>query len=419
MTDTFREEFEIRIDQIITRALLNTSNNPESDPQKIYDAFPLHKLVITPVLDALFERIDSETKNIFFSKDGALGRCRKMLTSAEKIYTCNDCSLNISRSLCEECFIDSCHVKHNFSETSVEYDLFCHCGDQEAFGKSFPCGIHQIPKNSRRLPKHFVKRIGNIIRRFLKYLELLCGDDESLETQVNECLLTKDNLRKLNLKEDLSGIRFPDQNQMKNTNAHKWCVLIFQPDDESPECADSCLRFAKPPGVLTDLQSNFEMCGFLCVKYRDTKKNCQTFKVRIQRFIHESLPGSGLHCRIVKVHRLSFMKLSSTLTEWIYNTCLRKSELCDLMSEILFNETTLPQKFFFNRNLWNEIRFITTHRIFLSILFSQNRARHLSDFYLENFDQLYSEVLVNTDLMHHLYSWRLSYRYQLPNLPTY
>ncbi|KII74809.1 hypothetical protein RF11_04912 [Thelohanellus kitauei] len=68
------------------------------------------------------------------------------------------------------------------------------------------------------------------------------------------------------------------------------------------------------------------------------------------------------------------------------------------MSEMIFKETTLPEKFFFNRKLWNEIRHHITYRIFLRTLFSKTGGLNFVKFYLQNFDRLYSEFLAKNDL---------------------
>ncbi|KII74506.1 E3 ubiquitin-protein ligase UBR1 [Thelohanellus kitauei] len=408
ITEHSLEQIDSCIDTIMTRALLMTSDNPESDPQKIYDSLQLHKLVITSIYDLLFEKFDTSTRNRFFSKDDALGRCMKLLTPSDIVYMCNDCSPNIFCPFCEECFKNSIHFKHNCYTASVNHNMFCHCGDSKSNKKSVRCGNHQIPKISRNLPEQFIKRIRYVIRSLFRYLELLCGDESSLNTYVEGRLLMSDDLEKLDPENNPKGIFSYFMSRRNTTNCQKWCVLIFRPEDESREYADSCVSFINPPGILANLQSNFESCGYLCVKYRDTLKNCQANSVKIQNFI-EDLPRSGLHCRLVKVYRLFFMKLSSVLIHFIKESCLRRSELCDLISGIVFQETTLAEMFFFNRSLWNDIRYNLTFRIFMPTLFSRKGALYLSEFYFQVFERLYSELLVNNDLRRYVFCIALQF----------
>ncbi|KII64928.1 E3 ubiquitin-protein ligase UBR1 [Thelohanellus kitauei] len=413
-----REEVNIRIDQIITRALLITSYQQKSDPLKNYDGFRLHELVIAPILRMLFEHVDYGTKDLFYSRVGGMGRCVRVLSGTEKVYTCNDCSPNIPKSLCEECFRRSKHVKHHFSESSVKYDVFCHCGDSEAYMNDSPCCEYQIPDNSRNMPPYFVERIKNIIRRLLYYLELLCGYEPSLDTHV-EWLLMSDNLSKLTLVDNPSGFISSVLKKKDNINCNKWCVLIFRQLDECSANADSCVRFVNPPGTLADLLLDFKSHGYLCAKYKDTFDNCQTLKARIQLLIKDSLPGSALYCQIVKVYRLFFIKLSSNIIHFIHDTCLMKSELCDVMSEILFTETSLLEKILFNQTLWDEIRSFITCNIFLTALFSRKGERNLSEFYLNHFDRLYSGPLVKSDsklLLYPLVNQLLSSKTQFRHL---
>ncbi|KII66471.1 E3 ubiquitin-protein ligase UBR1 [Thelohanellus kitauei] len=397
------EDINTRIDVILTRALLTASEGQESDPQKIYSDVKLHELVVQPIQDLCFEEVDSGTKNMFLSNDGALARCTKLLSPTDKAYTCRDCSPVISFSLCEECLRNSRHFKHNHAPAIKKFKLFCHCGDTETYKLSPPCPTHEISESPTSVPLQFVKRISHIIRHLFECLELLCGEESSLDEYVKNRLITIENVKKFYDEYIPTGFIPEVEKQGAIMSTHGSCLLIFRPEFENPENVYSCVRFANPPGKLTDLLDHFKKCGYLCVMHRNTYENCHGFSFKIQKHIHDHLPGSGLQCRVYSIHRLFFMKLSSVLIRFINETCLRKSELCDLMSEILFNETSLPEKFFFNRSLWKDIRYNLIYRVVLPTLFSRNGAHNLAKFYLQNFDRLYSELLVKSDLKHYLF----------------
>ncbi|KII63924.1 E3 ubiquitin-protein ligase UBR1 [Thelohanellus kitauei] len=188
------DEIRIRLDQIVCRALRITSEEQESDPMKVYSETKLYDLVILPIVQFWFEKVDPETKSLYYSNEGSLGRCVKLLTPADKAYVCHDCARDISGLLCEDCFRNSDHVEHNYAPVDQHTIFFCHCGDSEAYENSPPCFEHGIPDVSRRLPQRFVKRIRFIIRHLFKYLELVCGDESSLDTYVEEMLLVNDDL---------------------------------------------------------------------------------------------------------------------------------------------------------------------------------------------------------------------------------
>ncbi|KII71475.1 E3 ubiquitin-protein ligase UBR1 [Thelohanellus kitauei] len=415
------EEINNRIDLIIIRALLITSNEHQSDPRNVYSDARLQELVIQRILFLCFENVDSETKKLYFSNNGGLGRCTKLLKRTQKAQTCKDCCPDISSSLCEECFRNSEHVIHNHVPGTEKYKLLCHCGDSEVYKNSPPCSMHEIPKNSQSLPEQFILRIRYIIRHLLKYLELLCGDESLLDEHVKDWLLRSENLQQLTDEFKLRGIIYQMEEKGATTNTHRSCLMIFRPENENHEYAYSCVRFANPPGILSEQLLRLHSCGYLCVMYKHTSEDCEALSVKIQQFIHDSLPGSGMYCRFIKVHMLFFMKLSSCLIHLIKDTCLRKSELCDVMSEIVF-ETSLPEKLFFNTSLWKEIRYNLTYRIVLPSFYSRPGALNFSKFYLQNFYLLYSELLVNNDLNDYLFSLathfaisKLSFTYLVQN----
>ncbi|KII63918.1 E3 ubiquitin-protein ligase UBR1 [Thelohanellus kitauei] len=396
------EEIGYVIDQIVIRALLLTSNEQESDPQKIYNDIRLQELVTEPILALLFDNSDPETKNLFYSNESALGRCTKLLTKDDKAYVCKDCARDMACSLCEECFMYSNHVKHRFVPADETKKFFCYCGDFEGYQNSPSCCKHEIPNNSRKLPEPFVKRIRSIIKRLFKYLELLCGDESLLDSQIDEWLLMNMNFEKLKLTNEHSVVLSGVENETDAENAYKSCLLIFKTEDESREYVNSCVSFANPPGVFEDLLSTFESCGYLCVRYRNND-NYHATKAKIQKFIKDRLTGSLMYCRVVRFYRLFFMKLATILTWFISETCFKKLELCDLMSEVLFKETSLPETFFFNQNLCKDMRYRIAYCVCLPTLFTSAGALNFAMFYLQNFDRLYSEMLNKNSLNQYVF----------------
>ncbi|KII68748.1 E3 ubiquitin-protein ligase UBR1 [Thelohanellus kitauei] len=379
-----REEISILIDMMVRRALLLTSAQVESDAQKIYSDVSLYHLVIIPIVDTFIKGVDRSTRDMITSKIGALGRCTKLLPSDVKTYSCKDCASDASYSMCEECFMNSCHMGHNFVSADLSPQCMCHCGNMETYINSPPCSKHQIAENSRNLPTYYVERVRNIIRRLFKYLEILCGEDLLLVELVDSWSQMGDILEKFNLNDSLAG-PISSYEKTETKNAHRWCVLIFKLESESQQYANFCMRFANPEGKNTELLSELELRGYVCIKLRDTFENCQALGTKIQKFIQDRLPGSRLHCRVVKEYRLFFMKLSNVLIQFIADMCFSKSILCDHASEILFKETSLPEKLFFNRSLWIEIRYFVTYHLLMPTILSRKRGMNLVRFLLAKF----------------------------------
>ncbi|KII64930.1 E3 ubiquitin-protein ligase UBR1 [Thelohanellus kitauei] len=355
-----------------------------------------------PLLALCFENIDQNTKGLICSKAGGLGRCDRLLQPETKSYLCTDCASDASGRLCEECFLNSTHVEHNYVLAAETPQSLCHCGNTEVYRNAPPCCIHQIPVNSRSFPAYYIERIRNIIRRSFYYLELLCGDELALEEHVERWFMC-DTLSRLNLCDKTPYITQGVKKNVGTANSQKWCLLIFKPDEEDSENVDLCFSFANPLGNVMNLLSEVHMRGFLCVKYRDTIESCNTSCVEIQNFIKDRLPGSGLYCRVMKVYRLFFMKLSPVLIVFIIDLGISKSIFCDLVTEMLFTETSLPEKFCFNRDLWIDIRYPISYHLFMPTLFSKNKDMNLVKFYWQNFERIYNELLRRSDLINYLF----------------
>ncbi|KII74517.1 E3 ubiquitin-protein ligase UBR1 [Thelohanellus kitauei] len=398
------EKINSRIDRIITRALLITSDEQESDPLNIYHNTRLYDLVLEPIAALCLEKVDLETRNLFFSEIGNIRRCTKLLKPGDDVYSCQDCAVDETSIMCEECFMNSVHVKHHFVQKFQTLEFFCSCGDSKAYTNSGACCKHRIQNNSRTLPEIFVRRIKNIIRHLFKYLELLLGDEALLDAYVTDKLLMNNDLVNLDPDNNPKGFFSRFLGRWYTTNTHKSCLLIFKPDREKLDYATSCAIFANPPIQRLSLLNDFEISGYSCLLNRASEWKCKVFSFIIQKCIRYNRPGSGLQCRVMKVYRIFFMKLSTVLINFIHVTCLKKSQLCDLVSEILFNRTTLHQQLFFNKSLWKDIRYNLVHHIILPTVFSRTGGLNLVKFYTEIFGLSYSLLLVDNSLQDYLYT---------------
>ncbi|KII61988.1 hypothetical protein RF11_14145 [Thelohanellus kitauei] len=412
MSDHRTDDIAIRIDMIIRGALLTTSNEQESDPRKVYTEVRLYKLVLEPILAMCTDNVDTSTLHLLASKVGYLGRCTKSIRPYKNFYLCTDCASYGTVRLCKDCYISCVHFGHSYVSSTEKIECVCHCGDNESCGNSRPCSNHDIPNDRINLPKFYVERIKIIMRHFFKYLELICCDESSYDANFLNGWQINDYFKKLNIQDKSAGLKPDVEKKDDSKNADKWCLLIFRTEDEDPEHAELCLNFAIPHATTSGYSFEFLFKGYLCVKYRDTFENCQASCVNIENFIKNHIPGSGLHCRVIKMHRLFFMKVSGCLIKLISDMCFNKSIFCDMMSEMVFKDTSLPEKFFFTRSLWTEIRNGLAYSVFLPTLFSRMNGRNLVNFFLKNFELLYTELLMSSPLRKYLF--RLSYHIVTP-----
>ncbi|KII74813.1 hypothetical protein RF11_04916 [Thelohanellus kitauei] len=69
----------------------------------------------------------------------------------------------------------------------------------------------------------------------------------------------------------------------------------------------------------------------------------------------------------------------------------------DLLADVVFKESSFPKKYFFNRSLWKDIRVLMTARIFMTTLYSQNRALNLVEFFFNNLNRIFGELLMESN----------------------
>ncbi|KII63362.1 E3 ubiquitin-protein ligase UBR1 [Thelohanellus kitauei] len=179
--DPSMEEINAQIDTIIIRGMLITSERHGSYPRTIYTDDNLLELLNEQIMDMCFEKVDLYTMTLYSSNRGAICTCINIIEYGAKAYMCTDCASDAWNSICEICFMNSTNVKHSYVPAVNNLQCLCNCGNCEAYKNTPPCSKHGIPANSRTLPSIFVKRIRNVIRQLLRYLQLVCDDQPTQE----------------------------------------------------------------------------------------------------------------------------------------------------------------------------------------------------------------------------------------------
>ncbi len=130
------------------------------------------------------------------SLDNTSRICGKIFKLEEKAYFCQDCSYDITRVLCNDCFRNSKHRDHRYKILKTEGNGYCDCGDIDAW-KSHPhCDNHAPTESStnqdennpdlviNKLPTDLIDRFTKLIKCVLFYLvEILSIEDEIQGTQ--------------------------------------------------------------------------------------------------------------------------------------------------------------------------------------------------------------------------------------------
>ncbi|RWS17388.1 E3 ubiquitin-protein ligase UBR2-like protein, partial [Dinothrombium tinctorium] len=103
--------------------------------------------------------------------------CGKVFKSGEPTYSCRDCALDSTCTLCVDCFKNSPHRNHKYRMSMSGGGGYCDCGDVEAWKENPFCSTHlQGYNNSRknitaveRLPRDLTERVRLIFEAVVKY----------------------------------------------------------------------------------------------------------------------------------------------------------------------------------------------------------------------------------------------------------
>lgn len=105
---------------------------------------PLERFVYG--LDSNASRDDIDKAIIYIrSLNKASKLCRRALKPGDVIFSCNDCSLDVTCVVCLDCFHKSAHKDHNYRMSNSDGGGCCDCGDVEAWKQHHACTDHLIP----------------------------------------------------------------------------------------------------------------------------------------------------------------------------------------------------------------------------------------------------------------------------------
>ncbi|KII69694.1 hypothetical protein RF11_07291 [Thelohanellus kitauei] len=394
-------EIDNRIDRIIILAMWITSIEGESHPQDIYTQTRLQELVGEPLFNFLFENVDSETKNLYYSGIDSSWRCSILISDGGTKFFCDNC---LEHDTCDRYSMDDdkSNKVNNFGvEREEDTESGGHCEDSEDSCRSPGCYRHTSPTVAKNLPRFFYDRVGKIMKRLFKYLELLFLDDSSFDDEVEKFLAVSGNLEELSFQDKSICIASQAEKNHGSTNARKSCVVLFKTDRESPEIIETCLSFVSTLGKDSDLLQSSRSLGYICVKYCDETDKCDVLCRKINGVIRNKFPESCMFCRVIKVYKLFFMELSFTLCRFISQISRKKYELLELMSSIV-NNTSLLYQLLLTESPWIGLKNHIAGYIVLPSSYSANGKLYMAKFYLRNFYKLHSALLKENDIKDYL-----------------
>ena len=132
------------------------------------------------------------------SLDNTSKICGKIFKLEEKAYFCQDCSCDITRVLCNDCFRNSKHRDHRYKILKTEGNGYCDCGDIDAWKNHPYCDKHTAAQSStehdedntdiviNKLPVDLIDRFTKLITCVLSYLVKILSIVDELESAVEE-----------------------------------------------------------------------------------------------------------------------------------------------------------------------------------------------------------------------------------------
>ncbi|KII72153.1 E3 ubiquitin-protein ligase UBR1 [Thelohanellus kitauei] len=391
------EETKRRIDSIIVQGLLITSNDTGTDVNQIYANHKLETLVAVPLKEYILEGFGPEIKHWFDSNEGNLETCTQVIAAGDFVYLCKDCHRHDLCCICEFCFRDSEHTNHRYEVMKAGFSGYiCNCGEKDLWRDHSNCTRHKkFEKSEKGIPEAFLTKFGCIIKYLCELLEKICTADplvfdRYMETMVETYIRSVDS--QPSQKDDKKSIK-KDITKLSPANASKSCLIVLNdglhPFESYINCFMSLLHRS-----LEDSKTHteeIEKFGFTCVQYLTDSSKCKKTQVMIEKCPHLIISGQVIKCAVVKVYRLYFMKIAAILIDVVNKYCCKKTKLCDLLSEVIFRQTSLVHVYVVNEHfLWKNLRFELINGLFLTATFSEIGKRYLTTLFLGNISGLYS-----------------------------
>ncbi|KII64419.1 hypothetical protein RF11_11369 [Thelohanellus kitauei] len=349
------DEVKIRIDNIITYGLLVASNDRSKDVSKIYSRPRLESLVGTLLKEYVFEGFGQRGKEWFF--------------------------------------YDSEHKNHQYKHWVYNNPGgTCDCGDVDAWKSDSTCSKHMEADGSEKLlPAAFLNKFRHILQYLCEILEEICTHGFSIFDNYLEGMLNSNTTPNIYHNHEINH-----GNSSIDANALKWCLLVPYDGsyvlDEFIDCFTSSFHMSHEDSE--SFSMDITECGFGCAKYLVDIDECKKAKKYIDQLWRIKYKDRTVNLRISKVHRLYIMRLAPILIGVIYEYCFDKTQLCNILSEMVFKQTKLAKVFLLNQySLWKEVRDGMVFRIFVVSKYTKAGRINAATLFLDNIHNLYTRHL--------------------------
>ncbi len=151
------------------------------DPEQLFLEIETDRLLFKPLEAYLCKSLDDlSLLETLTQLDSASKICGKIFKFEEKAYFCQDCSRDITRVLCNDCFVHSKHREHRYKILKTEGNGYCDCGDLDAWKNHPACEKHTSDTHTKqedsieaiinKLPNDLIDRFSKLMKCVLNYL---------------------------------------------------------------------------------------------------------------------------------------------------------------------------------------------------------------------------------------------------------
>ncbi|KII60793.1 hypothetical protein RF11_03001 [Thelohanellus kitauei] len=259
----------------------------------------------------------------------------------------------------------------------------------------------------------FLNKFSRIILYLCELLEEMCVEDQSgLYTQIEEMieiyLRDRDSHSKLdiNQNQEISG-----RKAETNVNIRKSCLIIHNNSiDDLDNFTNNLInnyydkkyhgynyyymQSEEIANVIEAGMSDLKENGYACVLFMSDVEECHRQKQSIEDYLVSEAVPQSLNCRIVSVYRLYFMRLAQILMGVIYEYCFGKTQLCNILSDIVYKRTMLAHNFVINEHLLlKDFRSEMIVRILGIAKYSDTGRIYAAALFLNNIHTLYDHLI--------------------------
>ncbi|KAF0990733.1 hypothetical protein HZS_6915 [Henneguya salminicola] len=370
---------ESQIDEIVFNGVVEILNNDIKNKfVSQISASSVYKNILDPLEEFIFQKSSPEFKKKFNSNIGDLKMCSKFFKYGDSVFSCIQCASDPTCVMCEDCFLNSHHITHNYvvSECHLEGGC-CDCGDDEAWTYEPTCKDHASIGTEALTYGEFKPRITSILKHLVKYFMKVGNYPISIP---------------------LSDYLTPTFSSNQPAKHKMFCILVL--NDETHSIEDVVSNFSQSLHLSLDdcvnYTHNIDKYGLYCVYLHFDELECISKKNAIDKFVYNP-EKEPIRTLLTNAEHLGHMHICSHIMKWVHHFVCKKTELCEIFAQIVFDQTDLLPHYIANEiHLWKTYRRKMIYKILTIVLYSDYGKIQLTKSYLKYCDQIYLNYITDS-----------------------